>query len=429
MQFDGYEFKNFLVKAIEDLGFKEFTPIQKMVFDNMKLNNNVIAKSKTGSGKTHAYLLPIFEDLDPTNPKTQAVIITPTIELARQVYKVAQHLASFSGDEIVIKAYYGGSDLQKDIAKIKSTNPQIVIATPGRLEDLVIKQNVLKIHEANYLIIDEADMVVDSFLDNLFTLNSSLESARKMVFSATFRQSLLVLLKKYLTNTVMLEPKEETVESLAISHYLIPLKYQEKDIVLAKLVSIINPYLCIIFVNKKEDTFPIYQMLKEKGFSVCEFNGDLDLRQRKRIANEINALRYQFVVATDILARGIDIIGVSHIINYDLPNDFEFYIHRSGRAGRAQFSGICYTLYSHEDLEYLDSLKQRGINFSYLKIKDDSLVEAADRTRGPRPLTEEEKKALRSVKGGTKVKPGYKKKFQKESEKALKKVRKFHYYH
>ena len=148
MIFDNYEFKKYIVQAIRDLGFKELSPIQKLVLDNLSTDKNIIAMSKTGSGKTHAFLLPIFNSLDESDKSCQAVIVAPTLELARQIYKVAQHIASFSPEAITIKAYYGGTDMIREMEKIKTNPPQIVVATPGKLVDLAIEENILKIHLA-----------------------------------------------------------------------------------------------------------------------------------------------------------------------------------------------------------------------------------------------------------------------------------------
>ena len=143
---------------------------------------------------------------------------------------------------------------------------------------------------------------------------------------------------------------------------------------LLELTEIINPYLAIIFANRKDQAQRVYEFLKSKGLNVIALHGDLDIRQRKRIVNEINALKYQYIVASDMVARGIDIEGVSHIINYELPKDFEFYIHRSGRTGRMYMDGICYSFYEDENQEYLDNLEKRGITFDYLDIKNKEII-------------------------------------------------------
>ena len=427
MQFNNYEFKDYLVRAIKDLGFKELSDIQKLVLDNQKNDKNIIAMSKTGSGKTHAFLLPIFNQLEEKKKECQAVIVAPTLELARQIYKVAQQLASFSQESIVIKAYYGGTDMKREVEKIIATPPQIVIATPGKLVDLVIDENVLKIHEAKYFIIDEADMIADSFLEDVFRISEKFKDAKKMVFSATIRESIEPLLKKFLSNTITLTVEKKNISSLKISHYLIPLKHHDRSKMVLELAKVINPYLAIIFANKKETVQNLYMYLKSQGLNAIALHGDLSIRERKRIVNEINDLKYQFIIASDMVARGIDIIGVSHIINYELPRDFEFYIHRSGRTGRMYMDGICYSFYEDANEEYLLNLEKRGIVFNYLTLKNSELVEYKERnSRNGRikPKTEVEKYVKKIVKKPSRVTPGYKKKLAKKQEELASKLNK-----
>lgn len=422
----GYNFKKYIVSALRDLNFKELSPIQKLVLDNINQDKNIIAMSKTGSGKTHSFLLPIFNDLDESDKNTQAVIVAPTLELARQIYKMAAHIASFSPEAIVVKAYYGGTDMKREMEKIKSNPPQIVIATPGKLVDLVIDENILKIHLAKYFVLDEADMIADSFLEEVFKISEKFKEAKKMVFSATIRESLEVLLRKFLSNTLTLQVEKKDVSTLKISHYFIPVKYRDKDEMLLKMTKVINPYLAIVFANKKEEAQRLYEYLKENKLSVIALHGDLNVRERKRIVNEINALKYQYIVASDIVARGIDIEGVSHIINYSLPKDFEFYIHRSGRTGRMYMDGICYSFYEEENQEYLDNLEKRGITFDYLDIKGDELVPFKgrnSRANRVKPVTEEEKKATMFIPKPKKVTPGYKKKMQEKKQELTKKFK------
>ena len=426
MQFDKYEFKKYIVQAVKDLGFKELSPIQKLVLDNLSNDKNIIAMSKTGSGKTHAFLLPIFNSLDEMDKNCQAVIVAPTLELARQIYKVAQHIASFSPEAITIKAYYGGTDMKREMEKIKTNPPQIVVATPGKLVDLAIDENVLKIHLAKYFVMDEADMIADSFLEEVFKISEKFKEAKKMVFSATIREGLEPLLRKFLSNTVTLQVEKRDVSSLKIEHFLIPVKYRDKDSMLLELTQIINPYLAIVFANRKDEAQRIYEFLKSNGLNAVALHGDLDIRQRKRIVTEINNLKYQYIVASDMVARGIDIEGVSHIINYSLPKDFEFYIHRSGRTGRMYMDGICYSFYEVENEEYLSNLEKRGITFDYLDIKNKELVPFKgrnSRANRVKPQTEGEAVAKRVVKKPDKVTPGYKKKLAKKQQEVASKFK------
>lgn len=414
MTFDGYEYKDFIVRAINDLGFKSFTDVQKGVFNALKGNKNILARSKTGSGKTHAFLIPIFESLDASDASCQAVIVSPTTELARQTYKVCQHMASFSPDAINVKLYVGGGDRVREIEALKKSQPQIVIATPGRLKDLVVDENVLKAYTAKFLVIDEVDMALDSgYAEDIDALSSILKDKRMMFFSATMAESIQPFIKKYLQSPEFIDIKDNS--ELNITHIWIPLKYRERIDMLDALINIINPYLCIIFANKKETVLELSKTLRAKGIKVGEIHGDLSPRERKRVLNEAAALKYQYIVASDLAARGIDIDGVSHVINYEIPKDFEFYIHRSGRTGRMNYTGEVYSFYDDLDDVYLDNLNKKGVNPIYKVIKNGELCDYRgrdSREKRVRPISEEEKRAKAVIKKPTKVTPGYKKKLR-----------------
>lgn len=425
MQFDGYELKDYIVKALKDLNFESFTKIQHEVFDNINNNKNIIAKSKTGSGKTHSFLVPIFNDLDEDDYKIQAVIVAPTKELSFQIYKMAQHIASFSSKRIDIKNYSGGTDRLKEIDKLSNSQPQIVIGTLGKIKDLAIKENVLKIYTAKYFICDEADMTFDDTnIEDLDGIASVLNNAKYMFFSATFSEKILPTMKKYITNVEFLEIKEEQTQ---IKHIWIPLKYKDRYEVLKDLLNTMQPYLCMIFCNKKENVIDLAAKLSNDGYFVGVMHGDLSQRERKRILKECNDLKYQFLVCTDIAARGIDISGVSHIINYELPRDFEFYLHRSGRTGRMFNDGIVYSFYEELDNQYLDNLNKKNIKPEYYEIKNKELIPYKGRnTRENRikPKTDYELQAKRFVPKSDKVKPGYKKKREEQIKKIAESLKK-----
>ncbi|MBQ3253775.1 MAG: DEAD/DEAH box helicase [Acholeplasmatales bacterium] len=414
MKFDDYELKDYIVKAVEALGFKEFTEVQKSVFDKLKSDKNILAKSKTGSGKTHAFLIPIFQDLIESDNKIQATIIAPTKELAMQTYKVAQQIASFSGDRIDIKLYSGGTDRNKEIEKLNGGQPHIVIGTPGKIKDLAIDSNVLKIYTSKYFIVDEVDMAFESgFQDELDVITSVVDNAKMMFFSATIAEKILPYLKKYMTNVEFIDINN--TNDTKIEHIWIPLKYKERYDVLKALLGCVQPYLCIIFANKKETVIDVSSRLANDGYFVGVLHGDLQQRERKRVLNDCRNLKYQFLVATDLAARGIDIEGVSHIINYELPYDYEFYIHRSGRTGRMHKDGIVYSFYEDIDNTYLDNLSKKKVVPTYYEIKNGELIEYKGRnTRAQRikPKTNYQLEASKYIPKSKKVSPGYKKKRQ-----------------
>lgn len=414
MKFDNYEFKDYLVKALNDLKFETFTPVQTQVFDALKSSRNIIAKSKTGSGKTHAFLLPILEALDEDTPGVFATIVSPTKELAFQIYKMAQHLASFCGKSIDIKLYCGGTDRLREIEKLKKTNPQIVIGTPGKIKDLAITENVLKIYTSKFFVVDEMDMALaGGYEEDLDAIAAILKDSKMLFFSATMADNILHFAKKYLANPQIIDINNTNDNK--IEHIWIPLKHKERLDVLKQLLKTINPYFAIIFVNKKETVSEVAGSLLQAGYFVGVMHGDLSSRERRRVLVDAKNLKYQFLVATDLAARGIDIEGVSHIINYELPYDYEFYLHRSGRTGRMFSDGIVYSFYTDVDDSYLDNLAKKQIKPKYFEFKNGELVPykgRATREQRVKPDSDFEKQAAKYIPLPKKVKPGYKKKRQ-----------------
>ncbi len=422
-----FELKKYINSALNDLNFKELMEIQKEVLRELKSEKNIIGMSKTGSGKTHAFLIPIFNSLDELDEKCQAVIVAPTNELVNQIYKKASHISSFCDKTIKIKFFTATSDIKREVEKLKNNHPQIVIATPNKIKELSISFNQLKIHDAKYFVIDEADMVADSFLEEILEIQDKFKNAKKMLFSATISEQIEPVIKKFLTNTTKIQIDKKDVSSLKITHYLIPVRNREKNVLLESMLDIINPYLAIIFANKKETVEQLYQFVKSKGHNVTTIHGNLTPRERKRVMNEIAALKYQYIIASDMVARGIDIEGVSHIINYELPRDFEFYIHRSGRTGRMYFDGICYSLYDKDNNTYLNNLENRGITFEYLDIKNKEFTEYKGRNVRANRIAPEKKEiiiAKKMIAKPKKVTPGYKKKMNEQASTIAKKIKK-----
>ena len=426
MIFDGYELKDYIVRAINDLKFNEFMPVQKEVINSIKLSKNILAKSKTGSGKTHAFLIPIFQDLDEANFIVQATILAPTKELAMQIYKVAQHIASFSPNRIDIKLYSGGTDRLKEIAKLGNGQPQIVIGTPGKVKDLAITENVLKIYTSKFFIVDEMDMMLEGgYQDDLDVVAQVLKDSKMMFFSATMEDAVLHFARKYLSNPEIIDIKN--TNETKIKHIWIPLKHKDRFECLIDLLETMQPYFAIIFANRKETVIEIGGKLSSQGYFVGMMHGDLSPRERKRVLKDCNDLKYQFLVATDLAARGIDIEGVSHIINYEIPHDYEFYLHRSGRTGRMYNDGIVYSFYEDVDDQYLDNLAKKKIKPQYFEIKNKELIPYKGRgTRQQRvkPQTDYQKQASKFVPKPKEVKPGYKKKMQAQIDEIAARLKK-----
>lgn len=423
MQFKEMNFKPFIMDALKELGFHSPTPVQIKVFKQVKSNNNVIVQSATGSGKTHAFLLPIFNKINKDEKTVQAVIISPTRELAYQLFEVASQIGKF--DDVDIRLYVGGSSREDEIRRLNISQPQIVIGTLGRIHDLAVTQNALKIYTAKDLVIDEADMVFEEkeIVEVDKVLGMIVDNPKFWLFSATLTKGLRQFINKYLSGSeeIIIEEKELTKES--IEHIFIPVKAKNKEMILIDLLKIIQPYLAIIFVNTKEKVMALSKHLAANNIKVATLHGDLDDRMRKQTLKRIQDMKYQYVVASDIAARGIDIQGVSHVINFELPKDVEFYIHRSGRTARHDLTGSAIALYDYDDEVYVDALRKKGLNVKFKKISENELVPTKlEKAPGRTALKQKTDAVHNKYPLPKKVKPGYKKKRMETINKEIKKI-------
>ena len=427
MKFKELNLKPFILEALDEIGFVEATPVQEKVFETIKRKQNVIVESATGSGKTHAFLIPIFNMIDLESHLVQAVIMAPTRELAMQLFDNARQIAKHAN--IDIRLYIGGNNKEDEIRRLNNSQPQIVVGTVGRIHDLAKKENALKIYQASNFVIDEADMVFEEkdFLEVDQVLGLIQGTPKFWLFSATINKGLRSFMNKYLdgTDEVILEEKELTKE--AIEHIFIPTKAKDKQVVLMELLGIIKPYLALIFVNTKEAVTTLSQYLAENGIKVAPISGDLDDRTRKQTIKRIQDKQYQYIVATDIASRGIDLPGVSHVINFELPKDATFYVHRTGRTARYDATGIAYALYDYDDEKYVEALRLKGLKVHFRKIVDGELVP----TKLVKPVGAEKKKAeIDAIHAKhplpKKVKPGYKKKRMEVINKEIRQKKREH---
>lgn len=416
--FRGFNFKEYIYQALDEINFKEPTEVQARLIPTILKGKSVVGQSQTGSGKTHTFLLPIFQNLNAQKDEVQAVITTPSRELAYQIYEAAKQLAKFSPENIWIQNYVGGTDKQRQIEKLKSHQPQLVIGTPGRILDLV-RENALDIHNAHYLVVDEADMTLDlGFLKETDAIASTLpKDLQMLVFSATIPEKLRPFLRKYMYNPVIEVVANKHVISPTIDNWLVSTKGRDRNKLIYDLLTMGEPYLALVFANTKERADELTNYLRSQGLKVAKVHGSIQPRQRKRIMREIQNLDYQFVVATDLAARGIDIEGVSHVINDDIPEDLEFFVHRVGRTGRNGMKGTAITLYEPSEEKLIDELESMGVHFVPKAVKNGEIVDSYDRNRREKRQTRKESMdpKLRGFvkKEKKKRKPGYKKKIKR----------------
>ena len=417
MSFNDFNFKPYIRVALAELKFKNPTEVQQKLIPVVRSGRDLVGESKTGSGKTHTFLLPIFEKLDETSDNVQVVITAPSRELVTQIYQATKQIADKSETEIRVANYVGGTDKLRQIEKLKSSQPHIVIGTPGRIYDLV-KSGDLEIYKAHTFVVDEADMTLDmGFLDTVDKIASTLpKDVQILVFSATIPQKLQPFLKKYLTNPVMEKINTTTVIADTIDNWLVSTKGRDKNAQILEITKALNPYLAMIFVNTKERADELHSYLVSNGLKVAKIHGGIPPRERKRTMNQIKKLSYEYIVATDLAARGIDIEGVSHVINDAIPQDLSFFVHRVGRTGRNGLNGIAITLYQPSDDSDIRELEKLGIKFVPKMLKNGEFQDTYDRDRRANREKSYQKLDTEMIglvkKKKKKIKPGYKKKIQ-----------------
>ncbi|MFC7060653.1 DEAD/DEAH box helicase [Halobacillus seohaensis] len=426
--FKEYAIRPIIGQMIEGLGFNEPTPIQREVIPAALRGESIIGQSHTGSGKTHAYLLPLFNQIDEDSRNVQFVVTAPTRELAMQIYEEVKKAIQFAGKEGTWRSslVIGGTDKKKMSGKLSSNPPQIVVGTPGRILDMV-REEALDLHSAKSFVLDEADLMLDlGFIEDvdqiLLRMNEDLQM---LVFSATIPERLQPFLKKYLSNPTHIQTQDNQPSPESMEHRLVALRHKNPADIIIEISKSIQPYLAIIFANGKEQADELANELLDRGLETGIIHGGLSPRERKRMLKELQGLRYQYIVATDLASRGIDIQGVSHVINARMPKEEEFYIHRVGRTARAGLEGTAINLYTEEDLPLIEKLEKRGLSFTFYEVKKGEWIEAKsykERRTRTRDESDLEKKAKHMVKKPKKVKPGYKKKMKQEADKNYKKL-------
>ncbi|WOV88835.1 DEAD/DEAH box helicase [Sporosarcina oncorhynchi] len=423
-KFTDYKFKPFLREAIERLGFEEPTPIQKEMIPLILKGSNAIGQAHTGTGKSHSFLIPIVERLDEEKEELQAVITAPTRELATQLYEELNKMLEKTG--IRSSILIGGTDKQRSIDKLKS-NPHIIVGTPGRIRDLT-EVKALNIHTASILVIDEADLAFDmGFIEDIDQFASKMPSNLEMyVFSATIPEKLKPFLSKYMESPIHVQIGNKKPLTEGMQYSLVPVRSMDRKKKLLHVLQAINPYLAIVFTNTKQNTDEVANYLATHGIKAGRIHGALNARERTRMMKQIRDLDYQFIVATDLAARGIDIPGVSHVINYELPDENEFFIHRVGRTARAGLEGIAITLYDPSEDDKIVQIEKMGIPFIHEDVKNGEWTEVKERNARKKRVKESDeldRKAGSFVRKPDKVKPGYKKKMTKDIENFKKRER------
>ena len=417
-------------RVLQELGIYTLTPIQEQAIPVLMARKNAILKAPTGTGKTYAFLLPIVEQLDAALEKTQAVILAPTRELATQISNVLKGILAESEKELSHALVIGGKDRARLLQTLERKQPQIIIGTPGRCEDIFVKEALVDTKAIQFVVLDETDMMFENgFLESVDAIFNTIQQPDVCyaVCSATISEQIQQFVKKYIKNIQLIEVKK-TDDFINKTQYLFwDVTGKNRLESLKKVMDAYNPYLGLIFANTKKEVNEIYQFLQEQGYKIGIIHGDMKTRERAQMLKRMHQLDFQYVVCSDMAARGIDIDGVSHIINYNLPplSALQFFHHRAGRTGRSQYEGTVFSLYEKSELVIINKLMRQEINFEVVKlVKNEFVVQGTMDKKAVQKEADNEmialsKRAKASVHHSKKVKPGYKKKIRRAVETAV----------
>ena len=345
-----------LLKAVEELGFSEPTEIQSSAIPALLEGRDVLGQAQTGTGKTAAFGLPMISSIDPNNNSIQGLVLAPTRELAIQVCDALQEFGNQS--KIKVAPVYGGQSYTIQFRRLER-KPHIVVGTPGRVIDL-IKRNVLHLNQVKFLVLDEADEMLNmGFIEDVETIIGETPRERQTsLFSATLTSNIRKLASSHLNNPqeIIIHRKKMTVDKIEQKCYL--LNEKDKIMALIRLIEFESIDSALIFSRTKIKTAELAETLIENHIPAESLHGDMKQIMRERVLDRFREKKVRFLVATDIAARGLDIDDVSHVINFDIPDQAEEYIHRIGRTGRAGNSGTAITFVTPKEQRRIRTIER-----------------------------------------------------------------------
>ena len=404
MKFDELNIDERILRAVEDMGFEETSPIQTQAIPAVLEGIDVIGQAQTGTGKTAAYSIPMLQKINPDVKKPQAIVLCPTRELAVQVAEEIRKLAKYMSD-IKVLPVYGGQEIVRQIKSLKA-GVQIIVGTPGRVMDHMRRKTV-KFDEVSMVILDEADEMLDmGFREDMETiLTETPEDRQTVLFSATMPKPIMEIARKFQKDAKIIKVVRKELTVSNIDQFYYEVRPKNKTEILSRLIDIYNPKLSVVFCNTKRQVDELISELKGRGYFADGIHGDMKQQQRDRVMDDFRSGKTEILIATDVAARGIDVDGVDIVFNYDLPQDEEYYVHRIGRTGRAGKSGLALSfisgreVYKLKDIERycktkilakpipsLDDVKNTKMDAIFDKIK--AMIEA-DEHRGMIDMVEE----------------------------------------
>ncbi|MGG0175053.1 DEAD/DEAH box helicase [Gottfriedia acidiceleris] len=367
-----------LTEYLTELGITEPTPIQEKAIPIVFEGKDLIGQAQTGTGKTFAFLFPILERINLELPHTQALVVAPTRELALQITAEAKRIVS---DDFGVLAVYGGQDVEQQARKLKS-GAHLIIATPGRLLDH-LRRGTIKLDKVDFLVLDEADQMLHiGFLHEVEDIiNQTPVSRQTLLFSATMPDQIQSLAKRYMKKPEIIKVKAKRITLDEIEQLIIETTDRGKFNALLNQIKEAEPFLAIIFCRTKRRANKLNEQLKGKGLLSEELHGDLTQGKREKVMKLFREAKIQYLVATDVAARGIDVEGVTHVFNYDIPLDTESYVHRIGRTGRAGDTGIAITFATPKDFQDMRVIeKELNLSIKRIEMERGESSDRADRS-------------------------------------------------
>ncbi|MCC3863710.1 DEAD/DEAH box helicase [Terrisporobacter petrolearius] len=354
--FENFNIDKKIIKSLNNLNYKKPSKVQIEVIPSLLEKTDVIVKSKTGSGKTASFAIPMVEKIDIYNNKVQGLIVAPTRELALQIKEEIQNIGRMK--KVRCSAIFGKQPLREQVTELKQ-RVHIVVATPGRIIDH-IGRGTIDLSNIKYFVIDEADkMLHKSFVDDMeFILSKLPKRSCKGMFSATIDDNINLICNKYMENPLMIDIKDDEKIKKQISEYFIKREENDKYELLKRIIYKECPKSLIIFANTRNKVDEIYKNMKKDKFSVGVIHGDMSQDKRLFIIKDFKNNKFNILVSSDITARGIHIEDISLVINYDVPGDKENYVHRIGRTGRVDKWGKAITIVSPREEKYLQEIEE-----------------------------------------------------------------------
>lgn len=384
-----------LIQGLAEQGITIPAKIQEMVMKPFLAGSDLIAQSETGSGKTLAYLLPLFQMVDTSIRKAQAIIITPTHELAVQVYKQAEILAKNSGLSVRTEFIIGGASIIRQIDRLKE-KPQIIVGSSGRILDLIQKKKI-NAQSVKTIVIDEADRMLDSLnLESVkAVIKTTLRDRQLVAFSATMDEETLKQAKEMMKQPILIRAAEKNQLPEQIHHYYIKSDWRDKINMVRKVIHGENPEKVIVFLNNPENIEVTVDKLNFHLLKAAGIYGGAYKTERKQALNDFKEGRVKVLVASDIGARGLDIPGVTHVINLDIPEEPVYYLHRAGRTGRQGNSGVVISVVTEYEAKWIHKYEKAfSIQIGQKEMAFGKLVDAKQKRQSPRKAEAGKKGAL-----------------------------------